>query len=77
MVEFYCRVLGLSIIESLDNDVVRLESPDRTIELSIVAIPHEIADTITFDDPVSPREDTPIKLIFVVEDLDTCPRTVS
>ncbi len=72
MTEFYSRVLGLSIVESLDNDFARLESHDHAIEISIVAIPREIADTIHFAEPVSPRDDTPIKLSFVVDDLDAC-----
>jgi catechol 2,3-dioxygenase-like lactoylglutathione lyase family enzyme len=71
MTEFYCQVLGLSIVELLDNDFAQLASPDGAIEISIVAIPREIADEITFDNPVSPREDTPIKLSFVVDDPET------
>jgi predicted enzyme related to lactoylglutathione lyase len=72
MTEFYCRVLEISIVESLDDDFATLASADRAIEISIVAIPRHIADEITFDDPVAPRVETAIKLSFVVDDLDAC-----
>ena len=60
---FYATVVGLSITSS-EPDHAILES--GSFQLVIHAIPAKIAASIEIACPPIPREDTPIKLVFLV-----------
>jgi catechol-2,3-dioxygenase len=68
MSAFYGSVAGLRVTRSDDSHVV-LES--EVFQLIIHAIPAAIAATITILEPPALREDTPIKLSFLVPSLAT------
>ena len=63
---FYQATTGLALVQEADGHVV-LASP--AFELVLVAMPAAIADTIHIASPPLRREDTPIKLVFVVDSL--------
>lgn len=63
---FYAAVIGLPITNRQENFLV-LGSPSA--QLVIVRIPKRIADTIEISTPPTRREQTPIKLVFAVEDI--------
>ena len=68
MTGFYSGVLGLApIVEECTADFVVLSA--GSARLALHAIPPHIASTFTIEDPPVPREDTPIKLVFAVEDV--------
>jgi predicted enzyme related to lactoylglutathione lyase len=67
MVAFYEAVLHLSRQEE-SADFVLLAGAD--FELSVVAIPADIAVGIELAVPPAPREDTPIKLSFMVHSIE-------
>jgi predicted enzyme related to lactoylglutathione lyase len=60
---FYEAVAGITMVDSQPEFVV-LEA--RGFQLVIVKMPQHIADSIEISDPPARREDTPIKLIFLV-----------
>lgn len=65
--EFYRRTLGISAVEATPGFIV-LEG--RGIELNVVRVPEQIADTITIASPPVLREGTPVKCSFLVPNLD-------
>jgi len=68
MAAFYERTLGLKPIQEtrLDNWV---EFDTGNARFSLHAIPSHIADQIEISSPPRPRESSPIKLSFEVEDV--------
>jgi len=64
--QFYTDVLGFDIHE-VDDGFTTLRSP--TLELVVVRIRPEHAEGITVTDPPQRRQDTPIKVSFVVPSL--------
>ena len=69
MTRFYRDGLGLAVIEARATATwVPLDAGG--VELGLHAIPDEIAQDIAIAMPPVPREDTPIKLVFAVADLD-------
>jgi len=68
MSRFYAECCGVKVAHSEDDHVV-LESP--TFQLVILAIPASIAATISITTPPTRRTDTPIKLFFHVDSIDT------
>lgn len=64
---FYAELLELVAVEEGASFVVLAAAG---IELAIVQAPPELADSIDLVDPPVLREDTPIKLSFLVEDLE-------
>jgi catechol 2,3-dioxygenase-like lactoylglutathione lyase family enzyme len=70
MVSFYGDTLGLKVIEEtrLGNFV---EFDADGTRLALHAIPREIADQIEISSPPTPREKSPVKLTFEVEDADS------
>lgn len=70
---FYSGVLGFEVADSQADHMV-LESP--TFQLVVHAIPEDIAISIEIAIPPIRRTDTPIKLIFCVENISAT-RTVA
>jgi len=69
MAEFYGQTLGLKPISATrTTEWVEFEAGNSTLALH--AIPKEIADQIEISSPPSPREKTPVKLVFEVEDVE-------
>ncbi|MBW8848765.1 MAG: hypothetical protein JF607_27875 [Burkholderiales bacterium] len=64
---FYGDVLALPRVEEGDS-FVRLASGE--VELAIVQAPAALADTIVISQPPRVREETPIKLSFLVPDIE-------
>jgi predicted enzyme related to lactoylglutathione lyase len=64
---FYTEVLDLVRAEDGSSFVVLASAG---VELTVVQAPPAIADAIVLDEPPEVREGTPIKLSFLVEDLD-------
>jgi hypothetical protein len=63
MAAFYRAVLSIDVLES---EATHVLLGSRLIELTLHAIPPEIAVDISIDDPPSRREDAAIKLMFPV-----------
>ena len=63
---FYAAVTDLAVVEVEPGHVV-LEGGG--FQLIVVAIPSRIASTIEISSPPEPREETPIKPIFVVHSI--------
>ncbi len=77
MATFYGDVLGLELIADT-RTVGWVEFETGGARLALHAIPAAIAAQIEIASPPEPREETPIKLIFAVDDLDaTCARLVA
>lgn len=68
LASFYASVLGLRI-EREDDGSTMLGSHD--VELAIVQAPAAIADTIRIATPAEVRSNTPIKVSFLVADIET------
>ncbi len=69
MTAFYVDGVGLRVVPgSAADGWVELDAGGATLALH--AIPAAIAARITIGDPPAAREDTPIKLVFAVDDLD-------
>lgn len=66
LVEFYSSVAGIEP-QSVEKRFAVLGV--RPSQFVILRIPKRIADTIDFATPPEPREDTPLKLVFGVEDI--------
>jgi catechol 2,3-dioxygenase-like lactoylglutathione lyase family enzyme len=69
MREFYRDTLGLRPIPGSE-EPGWVEFDAGNSRLALHAIPTPIADAISIADPPRPREDTPIKLVFLVGDVD-------
>jgi len=65
-VEFYTAALGLRAVEREDGWVA-LDAGG--VRLALHAIPRSIASSIEISSPPRARTDTPLKLVFEVEDL--------
>jgi predicted enzyme related to lactoylglutathione lyase len=66
LVDFYSSIAGV-VLQSIDKGFAILgAAPSQFV---IVRIPKRIADTIDLAKPPELREDTPIKLVFGVEDI--------
>ena len=63
---FYAQVAALQVIDTNDDFVV-LES--NAVQLVIVRVPREIAESIILTDPPTLRDDTPIKPVLCVSSL--------
>src|SRR5262245_65556905 len=69
MTRFYRDGLGLRVVQqTLASDWVELDAGDTTLALH--AIPADIAATIEITTPPRRRSNTPMKLVFEVDDLD-------
>jgi predicted enzyme related to lactoylglutathione lyase len=66
LVEFYCSVAGIEP-QAVEKGFAILGS--RPSQFVVLRIPKRIADTIDIATPPEPREDTPLKLVFGVEDI--------
>ncbi|XOV87636.1 MAG: VOC family protein [Pseudomonadota bacterium] len=66
--------LGYQLLEEAENDYATLGSQDS--ELSLVQIPPAYAAGINISSPPAARDETPIKLIFRVADLDAALATL-
>ena len=66
LVEFYAAVAGLELAQVQEGFAVLGRPPSQLV---IVPIPPAIADTISIARPPMVREDTPIKLVFAVDDI--------
>jgi predicted enzyme related to lactoylglutathione lyase len=64
---FYAEVLGLARVEEGASFVLLASAG---VELAVVQAPPAIADAIVLNDPPAVREDTPIKLSFLVDDVE-------
>jgi predicted enzyme related to lactoylglutathione lyase len=65
---FYEGVAGLKVRETDETSTV-LES--ASFQLVILQAPNHIADSIELSDPPARRADTPIKLVFYVESMES------
>jgi predicted enzyme related to lactoylglutathione lyase len=66
LVEFYSSVAGIEP-QSIEQGFAILGT--RPSQFIIVRVSKRIADTIDIATPPEPREDTPLKLVFGVEDM--------
>jgi len=68
MAAFYGNTLGLKPIEETRTENwVEFEAGD--IKFALHAVPSEIADQIEISSPAQPRENSPVKLSFEVDDV--------
>jgi predicted enzyme related to lactoylglutathione lyase len=68
MRKFYETCFSLRVALPLADDACVLEAEDW--ELSLVAVPADVAETVVISAPPEPRTTTPIKLAFEVVSLD-------
>lgn len=69
MREFYEHVLGLTVVPGGQEDgYVQLQAGPVIVALH--AIPEPLAASISIDSPPTPREGTPIKIVFLVSTLE-------
>lgn len=66
LVEFYSAVASLDVQSVQHGFAVLGQQPSQLV---IVRIPKRIADSIDISTPPERREDTPVKLVFSVEDI--------
>jgi len=66
LVDFYAAVADLDVRSVQKGFAVLGRAPSQLV---IVRIPKRIADAIDISAPPEPREETPIKLVFSVEDI--------
>jgi predicted enzyme related to lactoylglutathione lyase len=66
LVGFYSAVVGIEPPPIEKGFAVLGSSPSQFV---IVRVPQRIAETIEIATPAEPREDTPLKLVFSVEDI--------
>jgi predicted enzyme related to lactoylglutathione lyase len=66
LVEFYSAVACLDVQSVQKGFAILGREPSQLV---IVRIPKRIADSIDISTPPERREDTPIKLVFAVEDI--------
>jgi predicted enzyme related to lactoylglutathione lyase len=66
LLDFYSSVAGIEP-QTVEKEYAVLGS--RPAQFVIVRMPKRIADTIDIATPPEPREATPLKLVFAVEDL--------
>lgn len=72
--EFYAAVVDMAVTEA-EAGHVTLEA--RGFQLVVVAIPPQIASTVTIESPPKRREATPIKLVFFVQSLEAASAKVA
>ncbi|WP_321476662.1 VOC family protein [uncultured Paludibaculum sp.] len=68
MAQFYSETLGLKPVEETRTESW-LELEAGSVVLGLHAISPHIAEGIEISNPPEPREETPLKLLFEVEDL--------
>lgn len=69
MRQFYCEKMGLlPILGSEQPGWIECDAGRARVALH--AIPPAIADRILLADPVEPREENPVKLVFAVENVE-------
>ena len=73
LASFYAKVLGLSVV---DEGATFVLLGSAQLELAIVQIPEAIASALNIGHPPQPREETPIKLSFLVPDIELARPTV-
>jgi hypothetical protein len=66
LVEFCSAVAGLDVRSVREGFAILGQQPSQLV---IVRVPKRIADSIDISTPPERREDTPIKLVFGVEDI--------
>ena len=66
LADFYSKTLQLNVVEK-DDEFVLMES--HGFELVILQAPTSIAEKITISDPPTPRENTAIKPVFFIENI--------
>jgi predicted enzyme related to lactoylglutathione lyase len=66
LVEFYSAVACLDVQSVQKGFAILGQQPSQLV---IVRIPKHIADSVDISTPPERREDTPIKLVFAVEDI--------
>ena len=64
---FYAALGGLETVETVDSDVVTLESAH--LQLSFVRVPAHVAAAYPLADPVERRSETPVKVVLPVDSL--------
>ena len=67
LAEFYARVTRLRLRRSAEDHIV-LEC--ELFQLVVVQIPKEVAERIEMEEPPAPRKDTPVKLVFFIENIE-------
>lgn len=70
LTSFYRDVLGLKATASRHDPAEFVVLEAGACQLCLHRIPDDSARNIAIDDPPHPRSQTPIKLVFVVEDVD-------
>ena len=68
MVSFYGDTLGLVLLKDKSSESWA-EFAAGGARLALHAIPAELAEKVVVTDPPRPREETPIKLLFLVDDV--------
>jgi catechol 2,3-dioxygenase-like lactoylglutathione lyase family enzyme len=71
MVTFYRDVLGFGIIPSRFDPEEFIVLDAGGAQLCLHQIPDVIARTIDISDPPQPRSKVPVKIMFVIEDVET------
>jgi len=66
LVDFYASIAGIEAQTIQERYAILGSKPSQ---LAIVRIPRRITDKIDIAAPPIPREDTPLKLVFAVEDI--------
>jgi predicted enzyme related to lactoylglutathione lyase len=66
LVAFYAAIVG---IEPRTVDAASAVFESGPLQFVIVRIPRHIAERIDIADPPEPRQNTPLKLVFAVEDI--------
>jgi predicted enzyme related to lactoylglutathione lyase len=72
--KFYESALGLTVTET-DRRYVVLQG--HGYELSVVAMPSDLAAAIQLQSPPTPLEETPIKVSFLVPAIEQCRRVIA
>jgi predicted enzyme related to lactoylglutathione lyase len=66
LVDFYSAVVGVEVQKSEQGFAILGSKPSQLV---IVRIPQHLADIIDITTPPVPREGTPMKLVFAVDDI--------
>jgi len=69
MLYFYGEQLGLPLIQERSKEGWVEFATGGTI-LALHAIPEELAEKIVIGDPPRPREETPVKLVFLADNVE-------
>jgi predicted enzyme related to lactoylglutathione lyase len=69
MRQFYCEKMGLLPIPGSEQPSW-IECDAGQTRVALHAIPASIAEGISLANPIEPREDNPVKLVFAVKDVE-------